>query len=141
MNRAVQVSQGTFDAEVLSAETPVVVSWHAVAADPVSRLVSPLIDELMGRFDGVKYVKVDAAGESALAWRWGVRRVPSLAFFKEGRMVGPATPVSRLDHLTARLEQLTTTPIAALPEADLDPVLPEEPDAPAAPPVPAALLA
>jgi thioredoxin 1 len=126
MMRPLIVTRNTFASEVLQSDKPVLVSWHAVVSDPVSRLVSPLVDQLAEKFEGhVKYVKVDAEDDPEFAWSWGVRRVPSMGFFREGSMVGPCTRVERMDHISARLEALTTTPLPALPPADRNPALPE----------------
>ena len=69
MMRPTHVTAQTFATEVLQSEQPVLVSWHALASDPVSRLVSPLMDEMAAKFaDRVKYVKVDAENDPELAW-------------------------------------------------------------------------
>lgn len=87
MSTITEVSTSTWDAEVGSAETPVVVDFWAPWCGPC-RMVAPEIDKLAGRVgDTVKFVKVNIDDNRDLAVRYGVMSIPTIAMFEKGNLV------------------------------------------------------
>jgi putative thioredoxin len=77
-----------FDARVLesSQHRPVLVDFWAAWCAPC-RMIAPLLERLAAEYAGrVDIVKVDADAEPGLTARYGVRSLPTLALFKEGRL-------------------------------------------------------
>lgn len=78
-----------FDTIVLaaSAARPVLVDFWAAWCAPC-RAVAPVLERLAAAYAGrLDVVKVDADAEPALATRYGVRSLPTLAVFRDGRLV------------------------------------------------------
>lgn len=87
-----EVSDATFDAQVLKSELPVIVDFGAEWCHPCRQL-DVVVDELAEEWDGrVKIVKLDIDGNVDTTMRFGVMGVPTLILFIGGedkeRLVG-----------------------------------------------------
>lgn len=84
--KPVDVTQETYEAEVLNSTTPVVVDFWAPWCGPCKSL-SPLLDDLAGELSGrVKIVKVNADEQPELAASAGVRGLPTLLVVSGGEL-------------------------------------------------------
>jgi len=82
-----EVSDATFDQEVLKSEQPVLVDFWAVWCGPC-KAIAPIVDGLAAAFAGkLKVAKVNVDENGATPSRYGVRGIPSLLFFKGGNVV------------------------------------------------------
>jgi thioredoxin 1 len=83
----VEVSDATFDQEVLKSEQPVLVDFWAVWCGPC-KMIAPIVDEVATTFAGkLKVTKVNVDQNSATPSRFGIRGIPALLFFKGGKVV------------------------------------------------------
>jgi len=81
-----EVSDATFDKDVLQSEQPVLVDFWAVWCGPC-KAISPIVDELATAFAGkLKVVKVNVDQNGATPSRYGIRGIPALLFFKNGKV-------------------------------------------------------
>jgi len=82
-----EVSDATFDQEVLQSEQPVLVDFWAIWCGPC-KAIAPIVDELATTFAGkLKVAKVDVDKNAATPSRYGIRGIPALLLFKGGKVV------------------------------------------------------
>jgi thioredoxin 1 len=82
----VEVSDATFEQEVLRSEQPVLVDFWAVWCGPC-KAIAPIVDSVATTYAGkLKVVKVDVDQNSATPSRFGIRGIPALLFFKGGKV-------------------------------------------------------
>ena len=83
-----EISDSSFQQEVLSAGTPVLVDFWATWCGPCKAL-APTIQTLANDFAGkVKFCKVDVDEHPNHAAEFGVRSIPTLILFKNGEAIG-----------------------------------------------------
>jgi thioredoxin 1 len=81
-----EVSDATFDQEVLKSEQPVLVDFWAVWCGPC-KAIAPIIDSIAATYAGrLKVAKVNVDQNAATPSRFSVRGIPALLFFKDGKV-------------------------------------------------------
>ena len=87
------VSSSDFQSKVLDAQGPVLVDFFATWCGPC-KMLAPTLDQEAAEVAGrAKVVKVDIDASPDLAQRFGVMSVPTLAVFKDGKLVNQAVGV------------------------------------------------
>ena len=81
-----EVSDATFDQEVLQSEQPVLVDFWAVWCGPC-KAIAPIVDSMAATYAGkLKVAKVNVDENGATPSRYNVRGIPALLFFKGGKV-------------------------------------------------------
>jgi thioredoxin 1 len=84
----VTITEQNFEQEVLKSDLPVMIDFWAVWCGPC-KVLSPIVEELANDYAGkVKVGKVNVDENNNLAMRYNVMSIPTLKFFKSGKMVG-----------------------------------------------------
>lgn len=84
---AAEVSDGTFDAEVLKSDVPVMVDFWAPWCGPC-KMIAPMVDEIARDYAGkAKAVKINTDASPDTATKYGVRSIPTVMIFKGGNRV------------------------------------------------------
>ena len=82
-----QVNDKNFASEVLQSNIPVLVDFWATWCGPC-RAISPIVEELAKEFSGrVKVTKLNVDESQATPSQFGVRGIPTLILFKEGKVL------------------------------------------------------
>jgi len=80
------VSDGTFEQEVLKSALPVLVDFWAVWCAPC-QMISPSLEQIAQDYkDRLKIVKVNVDDNMKTSSRYGIRSIPTLLLFKGGEI-------------------------------------------------------
>ncbi|MBU6447401.1 thioredoxin [Patescibacteria group bacterium] len=99
------VTKSNFEQEVLKSETPVIVDFWAAWCGPC-RAISPVVEELGKEYAGkAKVVKINVDEENELAMQFGIMSIPTLKFFKGGKIVGEIIGAAPKPNIVAELQK------------------------------------
>lgn len=85
------VSDSSFDSEILQAAQPAVVDFWAPWCGPC-KAIGPVIEELAGTYGGqIKFAKCNVDDNPVTPGKYGIKAIPTLIFFKEGKVVDQIT--------------------------------------------------
>ena len=83
---ALEVNDGNFDEIVIKSDKPVVVDFWAEWCGPC-RMIAPIIEELSKEYSGKALVaKCDVDTSPQVAAKFGIRNIPTILFFKDGKI-------------------------------------------------------
>jgi len=95
-----------FEEEVLKSEQPVLVDFWAEWCGPCKQL-TPTIDALATDYQGkVKIGKVNVDNCQTTAMNYGIRSIPSLLFFKNGKVQQQLVGTNPKDEIAKILDSL-----------------------------------
>jgi thioredoxin 1 len=81
-----QITDASFEDDVLKADNPVLVDFWAAWCGPC-KMIAPILEELAGEYDGrLKICKMDVDSNTETPGKFNIRGIPTLMIFKNGNM-------------------------------------------------------
>jgi thioredoxin 1 len=104
-NAVIEVTDATFASEIEKHEGLVMVDLWAEWCGPC-RMVAPVVEALATEYAGrVKVAKLDVDANPMTAARFQVRSIPTMLFFRDGKIVDAVVGALPKPALAARLER------------------------------------
>lgn len=101
-----EVSDSTFDKEVLQSAEPVMVDFWAVWCGPC-KAIAPIVDSVAASYAGkLKVAKLNVDENGATPSRYGVRGIPALLFFKGGKVADQVVGYVPQDVIDQKVQRL-----------------------------------
>ncbi|MBT3720322.1 thioredoxin [archaeon] len=98
-----QITDESFEKEVLKEEKPVVVDFWAEWCGPC-RMLGPRFEELSKEMTNVKFGKVNVDENQDTAGKFGIRSIPTMLVFKKGEVAGTIVGALPKDALKEKIE-------------------------------------
>ena len=104
MSEIVNVTDATFEDEVLKSDTPVLVDYWAEWCGPC-KMIAPVLDEISRDYaDRLKVCKLNIDENEATAPKYNVRGIPTLMLFRNGNVEATKVGALSKSQLTAFLD-------------------------------------
>ena len=102
----ISLDEANFDREVMHSEKPVIVDFWAEWCGPC-KMIAPMLDEVAREKSGaVKVAKVNVDENQSLSFKYNIRAIPALLFFKNGQLRDQVTGVTSKKDLVSRIDAL-----------------------------------
>jgi thioredoxin 1 len=106
MSDPIEFTDDNFEAEVIKSDKPVLVDFWAVWCTPC-QMVSPIVEEIAKDYaDRLKVGKVNVDQNSKTASQFGIMSIPSLLFFKDGKVVDQVIGAVPKEHLKEKVDKI-----------------------------------
>ena len=103
----IKLDESNFDREVNQSDKPVIVDFWAEWCGPC-KMIAPLLDEIAKENAAtVKVAKVNVDENQSLSFKYNIRAIPSLLFFKNGQLRDQVTGMTSKKDLLGRIEALS----------------------------------
>ncbi len=100
----IEFTDANFEQEVLKSDVPVLVDFWAVWCGPC-KMIAPFVAEIAGEYEGkAKVGKVDVDNNPQTAMTYGIRSIPTLLIFKEGKVVDQIVGAVPKGTLTSKID-------------------------------------
>ena len=106
MSDPVELTDDNFESEVIRSDKPVLVDFWAEWCAPC-HMVSPVVEEIGRDYaDKLKVGKLNVDQNSKTASQYGIMSIPSLLFFKEGKVVEQIVGAVPKIHLKEKVDKV-----------------------------------
>ncbi len=83
----IDVTDNTWEDEVLNSDLPILVDFWAEWCGPC-KMIAPAVHDLAEEYTGkLNVAKVDIDNSPEIATKYGIRSIPALIFFRDGKPV------------------------------------------------------
>jgi thioredoxin 1 len=111
-DKILQVTDASFESEVLQSDKPVVVDFWAPWCGPC-RQMEPIFDELADTYGAVQFTKMNVDDNMATSAKYQILSIPTLLVFKGGEVVKQVVGALPKQRLTSELEPWLGSAVAS----------------------------
>jgi thioredoxin len=102
----ITLDESNFDREVNQNDKPVIVDFWAEWCGPC-KMIEPLLNEIAKeKAESVKVAKVNVDENQSLSFKYNIKAIPSLLFFKNGQLRDQVTGMTSKKDLLSRIDGL-----------------------------------
>lgn len=102
----ITLTDDNFESEVVQSSQPVLVDFWASWCGPC-RMVAPIVEELVAEYDGrAKVAKLDVDAAQKTAGEYGIRSIPTLLIFKDGKVADQVIGAVPKTQITEKLDKV-----------------------------------
>ena len=102
----ITLDESNFDREVNQNDKPVIVDFWAEWCGPC-KMIEPLLNEIAKeKAESVKVAKVNVDENQSLSFKYNIKAIPSLLFFKNGQLRDQVTGMTSKKDLLNRIDGL-----------------------------------
>jgi thioredoxin 1 len=103
---AIEVTDSNFEEVVVKSDKPVIVDFWAEWCGPC-RMISPMIEEISHEYAGkALVVKCDVDSSPGVASKYGIRNIPTVLYFKDGKIADKQVGAVPKSNFVAKLNAL-----------------------------------
>jgi len=103
-----EVSDSSFETDVLGSSKPVLVDFWAQWCTPC-RMLAPTVEAVAQQYsDSANVVKLNVDDNPTTAQRYGIKGIPTLILFREGKEVERVVGATSKESITRMIEKYTT---------------------------------
>ena len=105
MGKAIEITDNNFEQEVLKAKEPVLLDFWATWCGPCL-MMAPIIEEIAQEYAGkLKVGKLDVDQNSKTSTQYGIRSIPTMFFFKDGKVVDRVIGAVPKQHFVEKIQK------------------------------------
>ena len=106
MSETVELTDQNFDEEVLKSDVPVLVDFWADWCQPC-KAISPIVQQIARDYDGrIKVGKLDVDSNNATSTTYGIRGIPALLIFSEGKPMDQVVGVAPKSVISKKIDEI-----------------------------------
>jgi len=99
-----EFTDANFQQEVINSDIPVLIDFWAVWCGPC-KMIAPFIEEIAGEYEGkIKVGKLDVDNNPNVSMQYGIRSIPTLLIFRDGKVVDQIMGAVPKNMITAKLD-------------------------------------
>jgi thioredoxin 1 len=101
-----EVTDQSFEQDVLSSEVPVLVDFWAEWCGPC-KMLAPTVEKVASEYEGkAKFVKLNIDDNNQVAQRYGIKGIPTLILFKNGSEADRTVGLTSKDNIARMIDRV-----------------------------------
>lgn len=105
----VEVSDATFEEDILKSDVPALIDFWATWCAPC-KAIAPIVEEMAAKYEGrLKVAKMNVDDNQSTPGKYGVRSIPTLILFKNGEVADQVIGAVSKSHIEDFIERALET--------------------------------